>query len=193
MNLYEIMFKDSKEETYLFESEMDLGQIAMMLNSDIVFFKIGNQVSRIEEVAKVEISDIKTVNEEMYNRMKPDIPVIEFPVFVPTVSMMKEYQKKVERTRNYDNTELANYTLGLVCESGEVGDIIKKHLYHGHDLDKNKIVSELGDVMWYLNNICNVLDISIEEVAKSNIEKLMKRYPDGFSKNDSINRDENIF
>lgn len=106
---------------------------------------------------------------------------------------MKEYQKQVERTRNYDNTELGNYTLGLVCEAGEVGDIIKKHIYHQHDLDKEKIISELGDVMWYLNNICNVLDISIEEVAKSNIEKLMKRYPNGFSKNDSINRDENIF
>lgn len=106
---------------------------------------------------------------------------------------MKEYQKQVERTRNYDNTELGNYTLGLVCEAGEVGDIIKKHIYHHHDLDKEKIISELGDVMWYLNNICNVLDISIEEVAKSNIEKLMKRYPNGFSKDDSINRDENIF
>lgn len=102
---------------------------------------------------------------------------------------MNEYQKQVERTRNYDNTELANYTLGLVCEAGEVGDIIKKHIYHQHDLDKEKIISELGDVMWYLNNICNVLDISIEEVAKSNIEKLIRRYPNGFSKNDSINRD----
>lgn len=101
-----------------------------------------------------------------------------------------EYQKKVERTRNFNDTELVNYSLGLVCEAGEFGDIIKKHLFQGHKLDREKVISELGDVMWYLNNICNVLDINIEDVANKNIEKLLKRYPNGFSKEGSMNRIE---
>lgn len=105
---------------------------------------------------------------------------------------MIEYQELVERTRNYNDTELSNYTLGLVCEAGEFGDIIKKHIYHGHDLDLDKVKSELGDVMWYLSNICNVLDISLEDVAMKNIEKLKNRYPDGFDNNKSINRIEYI-
>lgn len=100
----------------------------------------------------------------------------------------KRYQEKIERTRSFKDTELANYTLGLVCEAGELGDIIKKHLYHGHDIDKDKIVSELGDIMWYMGNVCNVLGIELEEVAQKNIEKLEKRYPNGFSNQDSINR-----
>lgn len=101
---------------------------------------------------------------------------------------IKEYQKEVSRTRNFKDSELANYTLGLVCEAGEFGDLIKKHLYHEHELNEDKILSELGDVFWYLANICNVLGLELEEVAKLNIMKLRKRYPDGFKVEDSIRR-----
>ena len=100
----------------------------------------------------------------------------------------ESYQNKIERTRNFRDTELVNYTLGLVCESGEFGDIIKKHLYHGQDLDIEKIKLELGDIMWYIGNVCNVLNIELSEVAGKNIEKLEKRYPNGFSNEDSVNR-----
>lgn len=51
----------------------------------------------------------------------------------------KEYQKQAERTRNFKSTELVNYTLGLVCEAGKCGDIIKKYLYHGYKPDKDEI------------------------------------------------------
>lgn len=104
---------------------------------------------------------------------------------------MIEYQKQVERTRNFNDTELANYVLGLVCEAGEAGDIVKKHLYQGHELDKDKVVDELGDVMWYLNNICNVIGVKVEDVANKNIEKLLRRYPNGFKEESSVNRIEN--
>ena len=69
------------------------------------------------------------------------------------------YQHKAGRTRAYGerNVELSNYALGLVCEAGEAGDIIKKVVYHGHDLDEYELKKELGDVLWYLANICNVL------------------------------------
>ena len=100
----------------------------------------------------------------------------------------KDHQELVQRTRNNNETELPNYTLGLVCEAGEFGDMIKKHLYQGHALDLNKCAEELGDVLWYLANICNVLNIDLAEVAKGNVEKLKKRYPEGFSKNDSVKR-----
>lgn len=105
---------------------------------------------------------------------------------------MKYYQNQVERTRNFNETELPNYALGLVCEAGEFGDMVKKHLYQGHTLDLDKCKEELGDVLWYLANICNVLNIDLAEVAKGNVEKLKKRYPNGFSKSDSINRDKKI-
>ncbi|MGL5616797.1 MAG: nucleoside triphosphate pyrophosphohydrolase family protein [Sarcina sp.] len=104
------------------------------------------------------------------------------------IKEFKEYQEKIEKTRNFKDTELANYALGLVCEAGEAGDILKKHLYHGHSLDLEKLKLELGDVMWYLGNLCNLLNIDLEEVAEKNIEKLEKRYPKGFSEKESRER-----
>ena len=101
------------------------------------------------------------------------------------------YQDKASITRsksNMRNFELSNYALGLVCEAGEAGDIIKKVVYHGHDLDEQELKKELGDVLWYLSNICNVLGYSLEDIAKMNIEKLKKRYPNGFNTKDSVNR-----
>lgn len=100
----------------------------------------------------------------------------------------KKYQMNSGRSRNRNVNELANYALGMVCEAGEVGDILKKHVFHGHELDIDEIKKELGDTLWYMSNICNVLEIELDEVAKMNIEKLLKRYPKGFSNDDSINR-----
>lgn len=104
--------------------------------------------------------------------------------------MLSQYQTKIQRTRNYEVNELANYTLGLVCEAGEFGDMVKKHLYHGHPLDLTKCQSELGDVLWYLGNLCNVLGLDLCQVAHQNLKKLEARYPHGFTESDSVNRQE---
>jgi len=89
-----------------------------------------------------------------------------------------------------DPGELLNGALGLTGESGEVADTIKKHIFHGHDLKKDDLTKELGDVCWYLALLCNAIDISLEEVMSRNIEKLKRRYPEGFSESASINRTE---
>ncbi|OLP64408.1 hypothetical protein BACPU_26330 [Bacillus pumilus] len=85
-------------------------------------------------------------------------------------------------------TSLANYALGLSGESGEVVDIIKKHVFHGHSLDKDKIVKELGDVMHYVAGIATLLEIELPEALEGNINKLKKRFPEGFSEAASIAR-----
>ncbi len=104
-----------------------------------------------------------------------------------------EYQELAARTRNETlspKMELGNYSLGIPCEAGEVGDIMKKHIYHNHALDKDEVIKELGDTLWYMANLCTLLEIDLSEVAETNIEKLKKRYPNGFSQEDSINRKE---
>ena len=85
---------------------------------------------------------------------------------------------------------LVNGVMGLNGESGEVIDIVKKHMFQGHELDKDKIKKELGDVMWYVAEVCEALDLSLDEVMEGNIEKLAKRFKDGFTVNESINRKE---
>lgn len=104
---------------------------------------------------------------------------------------IKEYQERSKRTLNKElsiQEVLGNMGLGLTGEAGEVADIIKKHLYQGHDLNIEDIKDELGDVMWYIANLCTACGLDLEDVLEHNVEKLTKRFPDGFKEEDSINR-----
>lgn len=84
----------------------------------------------------------------------------------------------------------ATFGLGIAGEAGEVVDMVKKHLGHGHPMDREKLVKELGDVMWYVAALAAVFEITLDEVGRANIEKLKKRYPEGFSEAASQNRSE---
>lgn len=105
---------------------------------------------------------------------------------------LNEYQKEVLRTETRplaDNTEhLVAHTLGLAGEAGEFANIVKKAWAHGHDWDVAHMRDELGDVLWYVSALAFRLGMSLEEVAQTNVTKLQKRYPDGFSSERSINR-----
>ena len=78
--------------------------------------------------------------------------------------------------------------LQLASATGAVSDTIKKIRYHGHSPDRDKLVHELGDVLWYVASTAATLNASLDEIAEANIEKLRARYPDGFSTERSINR-----
>lgn len=94
------------------------------------------------------------------------------------------YQRLAARTLGTlkaDNEGLAIIALGLTGEAGEVAELIKKHVGHGHALDHDKVRKELGDLAWYIAAMCTVLGLDLSVVMHENIEKLRKRYPDGFS------------
>lgn len=106
---------------------------------------------------------------------------------------INEYQRLAMTTLNKDLTKkevLINSVMGLNGEAGEAIDLVKKHLFHGHELKKDELIKELGDVAWYLAEAAYALDIDLETILVKNIEKLKKRYPEGFSVEDSINRKE---
>ncbi len=106
---------------------------------------------------------------------------------------INEYQELAMRTVNKELTKkdmLVNSVMGLNGEAGEAIDLVKKHLFHGHDLNKESLIKELGDIAWYLAEAATSLDVELEEIFVKNVEKLKKRYPEGFSKIDSINRDD---
>ena len=106
---------------------------------------------------------------------------------------INEYQKLAMTTLNPALSKkdvLINGVMGLCGESGEAIDIVKKHLAHGHELDREALIKELGDVAWYLAETATALDITLEEVLERNIEKLRKRYPEGFSTERSLHREE---
>ena len=104
---------------------------------------------------------------------------------------INEYQKLAMATLNPELSKkdiLLNGVMGLCGESGEAIDIVKKHLFQGHELDKQAIAKELGDIAWYLAETATALDVNLEDIFRANIEKLRKRYPEGFDAERSINR-----
>ncbi len=104
---------------------------------------------------------------------------------------LNTYQKLSQRTAamHQDNDKaLVIAALGLGGESGEILDHIKKYYGHGHELDAEYLKKELGDILWYVAYMAEVLGLKLEDIAKGNIDKLTKRYPEGFSTEASKNR-----
>ena len=99
----------------------------------------------------------------------------------------------VELDRKGANIErLTTSGVGLAAESGEFLEIVKKMVFQGkpwNDANREHLIIELGDVMWYVANACMALDISFDDVIRGNVKKLEKRYPGGsFSVDKSENR-----
>lgn len=104
---------------------------------------------------------------------------------------ISEYQRKAMRT-DTDKTQLErliNAALGLAGEGGEVADIVKKAVFQGHSLDIEHLSEELGDVAWYLAQAATAIGVPLDAIMCANIEKLEKRYPEGFSVERSVNRE----
>lgn len=106
---------------------------------------------------------------------------------------LDDYQQLAARTLGHDRTheqQLSNAALGLTGEAGEVAELIKKHLYHATPLDEEALVKELGDCLWYVAAFATVCGLSLGEIAARNVEKLRRRYPEGFDAERSRNRAE---
>jgi NTP pyrophosphatase (non-canonical NTP hydrolase) len=78
-------------------------------------------------------------------------------------------------------SRIPHCALGLTGEAGEVADVIKKSQYAGGSLDIPKLEEELGDVLWYLQALCNFCGLTIEQLAVLNIQKLAARRPDDYT------------
>jgi len=84
---------------------------------------------------------------------------------------------------------LLHMSMGLDSESGEIADQVKRHVIYGKDLDEVNLIEEMGDMFWYAALLCDMLNVSMEEIMKKNIAKLRARFPDGYSDDIVLDRD----
>lgn len=110
-------------------------------------------------------------------------------------SDFNEYQRAAMRTLSLDSSRdldsmYATTALGLNGEAGEVAEMVKKRLFHGHQIDREKFAKELGDILWYVACGCEAIDMNMSTIAKLNIDKLKSRYPEKFESERSINKNE---
>lgn len=105
---------------------------------------------------------------------------------------IRTYQKLADRTVNKDlsSAQKESHALhGMASEVGEIHALYQK-TYQGHPLDKEHLKSELGDLMWFIAEMCTANNWTLEEICIRNITKLEKRFPQGFSAEESLNRAE---
>jgi len=102
-----------------------------------------------------------------------------------------EYQRQALRTAatlSGRDERLLNAAMGLAGEAGEFIEALKKSRFHGHVLDEAALHKELGDVLWYCSLAAAALGATLGEVMQGNLDKLRRRYPNGFSSVDSLRR-----
>ena len=146
-----------------------------MFNISDVFDKIKKELS--DEPLKPEIPETKSVDFDKY------------AIFVDGVTSdpSKDYQSFTESLDNLDREganiqRLLTAAVGLSAEGGEFMEIVKKMVFQGkpwNDDNREHLIIELGDAMWYVMQACSALDVSLEDVVAKNVEKLKKRYPGG--------------
>lgn len=105
---------------------------------------------------------------------------------------MNDYQRMARRTAGtkQKSDKMEEALFGLAGEVGELCDHYKKYMHQGHDIDYDHMAEEAGDVLWYLAEIADALDVTLEHIARRNIAKLRNRYPDGFDPERSRDREE---
>lgn len=111
-----------------------------------------------------------------------------------------EYQKLASETFNpmtsltIDDEQrnwlrLIEAVMGLSGESGECVDVVKKNIFQNHEIDREHLIEELGDVLWYIAEGATALNTDLDTIMETNIKKIRKRYPNGFDAKRSIHRD----
>lgn len=143
----------------------------------------------IEDAVKLIISSLMELEEE--NTKEPAATGLK-----AGCNCANSYAEAAMRTMNPEFTNRTDLfiqaALGLTGEAGEFADKVKKSLFQGHELTEDEMVSELGDILWYVVLGCKAIGVSLGEVMHANIKKLEERYPEGaFSSERSVNRKEN--
>ena len=121
--------------------------------------------------------------------MTKKIDFSKYAIFVDGVTSnpSKNYKSFIESLSVLDGqganiNRLTTAAVGISAEGGEFMEIVKKMVFQGkpwNDDNREHLIIELGDVMWYVMQACMALDVSIEDVVVGNVEKLKKRYPGG--------------
>jgi NTP pyrophosphatase (non-canonical NTP hydrolase) len=108
---------------------------------------------------------------------------------------LRQYQEEAEKTSGAYGSEVKEIRqlfalISLLGELGEFANLVKKKYRHGHGILDVELRAELGDVLWYLAETCSAFGFDMNQIAVQNLDKLQRRYPNGFSSEASKNRPE---
>lgn len=105
------------------------------------------------------------------------------------MNKFEEYEQFVKSMKVYPEKHAIVYpALGLIGEAGEISEKVKKWLRGDKDLDKDALLSELGDPLWYITSLADDLGYTLQDVVDRNVEKLTSRKERNVLKGDGDSR-----
>jgi|TARA_R100000084_G_scaffold108987_1_gene73384 NTP pyrophosphatase (non-canonical NTP hydrolase) len=144
-----------------------------------------------EAVTDMEVEASKMASETLDPpvQLEFDFMEVDYEQLTRDTKMLNEYQQDIEQFIMCEgDARLLENTLGITGEAGEVSEKIKKHVRDGTPLDKDGVIKELGDVLFYVAALATHLDEDLSEVAAINIEKLRDRKARGVIQGQGDNR-----
>ena len=135
------------------------------------------------------MSDATREPERPVTRSSDSLEAVAAPA--DALMTLAEYERAAQRTVNASLTgeqRLVDAAAGLAEEAGEVLGLVRKHVFMHHELDRARVLTELGDALWCLTTVAGAVGLTLDDVAAGNLEKLRRRYPDGYSDAASVSR-----
>jgi len=125
----------------------------------------------------------------MNNDVTVNIALKEFPHFVES---RKKNEKEILGDMYPIKMDLVHMQMGINGEAGELTDCIKKHVVYGQEFDRKNCIEEIGDTLYYLQGLCNILGTTLESCITHNMLKLKKRYPNQYTDHAALMRKDKI-
>jgi NTP pyrophosphatase (non-canonical NTP hydrolase) len=159
-------------------TESDIPVIRKLIANGATYKSVGDMYG-VSYVAIIQIIKNKTWK---HVKREEDVNMLANDYQATTLQTLKEFDEPYY--------SLLHLALGVAGEGGEVVELIKKHAFHGHQLDRHKLALEIGDSLFYLAALSHTIGYELSQVMQMNIDKLKARYPNGFSSEASKNRKE---
>lgn len=113
-----------------------------------------------------------------------DIDKYQEFVKIPASNATNYYDSFLDRinhlhSEHFNVNRLLTAAIGIPSEGGEFSEIVKKIVFQNREytpIERDRMIKELGDVLWYVAHACNALDVSIQQVIDENVSKLAERY-----------------
>ncbi len=180
-------FTDALKKVRFHKHDLDREHLASELGDVMWYVAFACHLTRVSmdavarrNMAKLHLRYGKqfTVDQSLRRNDAPLPPLDDTPL---DISGYHADMMSVALVKGDETERLLEGALGLCGEAGEVAEIIKKHRYQGHALDLDHLTEELGDVLWYVMWSSDTLKVKLSDIASLNVDKLRKRYPQGFT------------
>lgn len=180
VNLWSVIEDVGENSDVVIKKDRDNNKVTIMIYDKKKFNFFGYEVSKRR--LKTEFILSSTEDNSLFSKVLN--PKFEKDANVDVSAYMRFVEQGFNENKTDDfRLDILHCAVGMAGESGEVLEIIKKHVYHSKPMDTADMLSECGDKMWYFFNFLRLLNLSFADVLKANVVKLNERYPNGRDKN----------